>query len=101
MTRQRERLERNAAAMRAREAERRKHTRGRKPATADNVPAPAACDCGVCLTCTHGAKSPEWTRIRRAYRKLCNTATGHLGERKYDELWRILKRMMPACSLKT
>jgi hypothetical protein len=45
--------------------------------------------------------SPQWTRIRAAYTKLCNTATGHLGERKYDELRRILQRMMPVSSLKT
>lgn len=99
MTRQRQRLERNAAAMRAREAEQRPHRTGPKPKTAAALP-PPACDCGVCLGCTHGAKSPQWTRIRRAYTRLCNTPTGYLGERKYDELWRILRRMMPACSLK-
>lgn len=98
MERGRERFEIHAAAMRAREAERRKSKKGRKPKTAATPP--PACDCGICLRCTHGAKGPDWTRIRIAYTKLVNTPTGYLGERKYDELRRILRRMMPFCSLK-
>lgn len=83
MTR-RERLDRHAQFMRSRD---RKRTGPKQPPP---PPAPP-CDCGVCAGCADGNESNAMLRARRRLKRLRT----HGAEGKYDELYRILARMIP------